>query len=77
MEEILPLEEEFNYLRVRCTGDGRLMQEMDRQIDEIALVCCCEEGAETKGKALNNCFILVPDITYGHEVWVVTERIRS
>jgi len=44
-------------------------------------VHCGEEGTEPKGKALNLlfhlCSIFVPTLTYGHKIWVVTERMRS
>ncbi len=35
-----------------------------------------EEGAELEGKALNLPVHLVPTLTYGHKLWVVTERMR-
>ncbi|KAI3373071.1 hypothetical protein L3Q82_006415 [Scortum barcoo] len=37
-----------------------------------------EEGAESKGEALSIYrSIYVPTLTYGHELWVMTERTRS
>ena len=42
----------------------------------VAPDCPGEEGAEPEGKALN-LPVYVPTLTYGHELWVVTERIRS
>ena len=34
------------------------------------------DGLEPEGKALNLGLISVPTLTYGHELWVVTERMR-
>ena len=36
-----------------------------------------EEGAEPQGEALSLPSIYVPALTYGHELWVVTQRTRS
>ena len=58
---------------------------MEREIDggDRCSVCSvagsaptrrCEEEAEPEGKAL---YLLVPILTYGHDLWVVTERMRS
>ena len=35
-----------------------------------------KEGAEPKGELLFKLSILVPTLTYGHELWEVTERTR-
>ena len=40
-------------------------------------VRCGEEGAEPEGEALDLPAIYVPTLTYGHELWVVTERTRT
>ena len=40
-------------------------------------VCCGEERVEPKGKDFNFYrSIYVPTLPYGHELWVVTERMR-
>ncbi|KAI3371651.1 hypothetical protein L3Q82_024216 [Scortum barcoo] len=39
-------------------------------------VVCLSEGAE-KGESSRDRSIYVPTLTYGHELWVMTERTRS
>lgn len=43
-----PQVEEFKYLSVLFTSEGKMEHEMDRQFGE----CCGEEGAEPEVKAL-------------------------
>ncbi|TWW55998.1 hypothetical protein D4764_09G0010480 [Takifugu flavidus] len=66
-EEILPQVEEFKYLGVLFTSEGRMEREIDRRIG-AAPVRCGEEIYRS---------IFVPTLTYGHELWVMTERTRS
>uniref|UniRef100_A0A674P165 Reverse transcriptase domain-containing protein n=1 Tax=Takifugu rubripes TaxID=31033 RepID=A0A674P165_TAKRU len=65
-EEILPQVEEFKYLGVLFTSEGRMEQEIDRRIG----------AASTVMRTLHRS-IFVPTLTYGHELWVMTERTRS
>ncbi|KAK3509336.1 hypothetical protein QTP70_029059 [Hemibagrus guttatus] len=55
--ELLPQVEEFKYLGVLFTSEGRMDHEIDRRIGAVAAVyvpvCCGEEGAEPEGKALD------------------------
>ncbi len=53
------------------TLDGKQEREMDRQLCAASVVkqdCHGEAGVELEG--------YVPTLTYGHELWVVTERTR-
>ncbi|TWW69254.1 hypothetical protein D4764_18G0000600 [Takifugu flavidus] len=55
-EEILPQVEEFKYLGVLFTSEGRMEREIDRRIRsnaDSAPVRCGEERAEPKGEALD------------------------
>ncbi|TWW69645.1 hypothetical protein D4764_18G0004510 [Takifugu flavidus] len=65
-EEILPQVEEFKYLGVLFTSEGRMEQEIDRRI-----------GAASAVMRTLHRSIFVPTLTYGHELWVMTERTRS
>ncbi|KAK0144601.1 putative uncharacterized transposon-derived protein F52C9.6 [Merluccius polli] len=71
-DEILPQVEEFKYLGVLFTSEGRLEREIDRRIDAAS-------ARELSRKAKLSIYqsIFVPALTYGHELWVVTERTRS
>ncbi|KAI3368036.1 hypothetical protein L3Q82_026859 [Scortum barcoo] len=83
--EILPQVEEFKYLGVLFTSEGKMEREIDRRIGAASAVMRVgvpdrrgEEGAESKGEALDLPVNLhVPTLTYGHELWVMTERTRS
>ena len=77
--ELLPQSKEFKYLRVLFTSEGKKEREVDRRIRAASaglLRCGGEEGAEEEGKALDFPFIYALTLTYGHELWVVTERTR-
>ncbi|KAI3361792.1 hypothetical protein L3Q82_002133 [Scortum barcoo] len=85
--EVLPQVEEFKYLGVLFTSEGKIEREIDRRrIDWCSVRSYAvgvpdrrgEEGAESKGEALDLPWsIYVPTLTYGHELWVMTERTRS
>ena len=55
--EFLPHVEEFKYLGVLFTSEGRMEREIDRLIGAMAMVvvsvCHSEERAESKGEALD------------------------
>lgn len=40
-------------------------------------VCCREEGAEPEGKLSIYWSVYISTLTYGHELWVVSERTES
>ncbi|CAM4549683.1 unnamed protein product [Leuciscus chuanchicus] len=64
--EFLPQVEEFKYFGVLFTSEGRMEQEIDRQISAASAVMQSIYRS-----------IYVPTLTYGHELWVMTERTRS
>ena len=72
--------EKFKYLGVAFT-DGRQDEELDTRIGKassnasFALLGCHETRIVEKQNSLKAVF--VPILTYGHESWVMTERMRS
>ena len=76
--------EKFKYLRVAFTSDGRQDEELDTRISKAgtvmrALHCSVVMKRELSKKAKLSVFetVFVPILTYGHESWVMTERVRS
>ncbi|KAK0145403.1 Actin-binding LIM protein 3 [Merluccius polli] len=83
-DEILPQVEEFKYLGVLFMSEGRMEREIDRRIGAASAVMRTLHGSvvvkrELSRKAKLSIYqlIYVPALTYGHELWVVTERTRS
>ncbi|TWW63631.1 hypothetical protein D4764_03G0006390 [Takifugu flavidus] len=84
-EEILPQVEEFKYLRVLFTSEGRMEQEIDRRIGAASAVMRTlhwsvvvkrELSQKVKLSIYQSTFI--PTLTYeGHDPKVMTERTRS
>uniref|UniRef100_A0A8C6KZX9 Reverse transcriptase domain-containing protein n=1 Tax=Nothobranchius furzeri TaxID=105023 RepID=A0A8C6KZX9_NOTFU len=72
-DEVLPQVEEFKYLGVLFTSEGKLEREIDRRIDPASAV----RELSQKAKLSVYRSIYVPTLTYGHELWVVIERTRS
>ncbi|KAK3506157.1 hypothetical protein QTP70_018390, partial [Hemibagrus guttatus] len=82
--EVLPQVEEFKYLRVLFTSEGRMDREIDRRIGAAAAVMrsmyrsvVVKKELSQKVKLLIYQSIYAPTLTYGHELWVMTERVRS
>ncbi|KAK0142406.1 hypothetical protein N1851_019850 [Merluccius polli] len=82
-DEILPQVEEFKYLGVLFRSEGRLEREIDRRIGAASAVMRTLHGSivvkrELSRKAKLSIYqsIYVPALTYGHELWVMTERTR-
>ncbi|KAK3517264.1 hypothetical protein QTP70_001756 [Hemibagrus guttatus] len=82
--EFLPQVEEFMYLGVLFTSEGRMDREIDRWIGAVAAVMrsmyrsvVVKKELSRKAKLSIYQSIYVPTLTYGHELWVMTERIRS
>ncbi|KAK3521471.1 hypothetical protein QTP70_005768 [Hemibagrus guttatus] len=81
--EFLPQVEEFKYLGVLFMSEGRMDREIDRWIGAAAAVMqsmyqsVVVKELSWKAKLLIYQSIYVPTLTYGHELWVMTERIRS
>ena len=82
--EILPQVEEFKYLGVLFTSEGRMEREIDGRIGAVSAVLpalrrsvVVKKELSQKAKFFIYWSIYVPILTYGHELWVVTERTRS
>ncbi|KAK3528884.1 hypothetical protein QTP70_012076 [Hemibagrus guttatus] len=82
--EVLPQVEEFKYLGVLFTSEGRMDREIDRRIGAAAAVMrsmyrsvVVKKELSRKAKLSIYQVIYIPTLTYGHELWVMTERIRS
>ena len=82
--ELLPQVWEFKYHGVLFTSEGRMEREKDRQFGAAsammrALCRAVVVKKELSRKAKLSIYwsIYVPTLTYGHELWVVTERMRS
>ncbi|MDG2595023.1 reverse transcriptase domain-containing protein, partial [Vibrio parahaemolyticus] len=83
-EEVLPQVEEFKYLGILFTSEGRMEREMDRRVGVASAVMralrrsvMVKTELGRKAKLSISWSISVPTLTYGHELWVVTERMRS
>ncbi|KAK3515257.1 hypothetical protein QTP70_013021, partial [Hemibagrus guttatus] len=82
--EVLPQVEDFKYLGVLFTSEGRMDREIDRRISAAAAVMrsmywsvVVKKELSRKAKLSIYQSIYVPTLTYGHELWVMTERVRS
>ncbi|KAK3524784.1 hypothetical protein QTP86_005457 [Hemibagrus guttatus] len=82
--EVLPQVEEFKYLGVLFMSEGRMYREIDRRIGAAAAVIrsmyrsvVMKKELTRKAKLSIYQSIYVPTLTYGHELWVMTERVRS
>ena len=78
--EVLPQVEEFKYLGILFTSDGRREREIDRRIGAASAVVrtlhrsvVVKRELSQKAKLSVYRSIFVPTLTYGHELWVVTE----
>ncbi|KAK3513805.1 hypothetical protein QTP70_028875, partial [Hemibagrus guttatus] len=79
--EVLPQVEEFKYLGVLFTSEGRMDREIDRWIGAAAAVMrsmyrsvVVKKELSRKAKLSIYQSIYIPTLTYGHELWVMTER---
>jgi len=82
--EILSQVEEFKYLGVLFTSEGRMEREIDGWIGAASAVMWAlhwsvvvKKELSQKAKLSIYWSIYVPTLTYGHELCVVTERTRS
>ncbi|KAK3530227.1 hypothetical protein QTP86_020143, partial [Hemibagrus guttatus] len=82
--EVLPQVEEFKYLGVLFTSEGRMDHEIDRRIGAAAAVMrsmyrsvVVKKELSRKAKLSIYQSIYAPTLIYGHELWVMTERVRS
>ncbi|TWW66946.1 hypothetical protein D4764_20G0009780 [Takifugu flavidus] len=83
-EEVLPQVEEFKYLGILFTSEGRMEREIDRRIGAASAVMqalnrsvVMKKELSRKAKLSIYRSIYVPVLTYGHQRWVMTERTRS
>ncbi|KAI3373393.1 hypothetical protein L3Q82_021941 [Scortum barcoo] len=81
--EVLPQVEEFKYLGVLFTSEGKMEREIDRRIGAASAVMrsvyrtvVVKKELSRKAKLSIYRSIYVPTLTYGHELWVMTERTR-
>ncbi|KAK3510619.1 hypothetical protein QTP70_011885 [Hemibagrus guttatus] len=81
--EVLPQVEEFKYLGVLFTSEGKMDREIDRRIGAAAAVMrsmyrpvVMKKELSRKAKLSIYQSIYVPTLTYGHELLVMTERLR-
>ncbi len=81
---LLPQVEEFKYLGVLFTSEGGMEREIDRRIGAASAVMrsmyrsvVVKKELSRKAKLSIYLSIYVPTLTYGHELWVMTERTRS
>ena len=69
--EVLPQVEEFKYLGVLFTSDGRREREISRRTGAASAVVWNLLRSVVVKRELSQ------KDSYGHELWVVTERMRS
>ncbi len=80
----MPQVEEFKYLGVLFTSEGRMEREIDGRIGAAAAEMrsmyrsvVVKKELSLKAKLSICRSIYVPTLTYGHELWVMTKRTRS
>ena len=80
----LPQVEEFNYVRILFTGEGRTEQEIDRRLSAASAIMwslywsvVVKRELSQKARLSVYRLIFVPSLNYGHKLWVLTERMRS
>ena len=77
--------EKFKYLGVKFSSDGRQDNKLDTRIGKASVVMCqfyrsivlLKRELSTKAKLSVFRSIFVPILTYDHECWIMTERVRS
>ncbi|KAI3368720.1 hypothetical protein L3Q82_025415 [Scortum barcoo] len=83
--EVLPQVEEFKYLGVLFTSEGKMEREIDRRIGaaSMQLMRSVYRTVVVKKELSRKEALDLPKVnlrshlTYGHELWVMTERTRS
>ena len=75
--------EDFKYLGILLTSEGRMEREIDRRIGAAAAVMwslyrsvVVKRELSRKAKLSIYWSIYVPNLTNGHELWVMIKRIR-
>ena len=76
--------EKFKYLRVAFTSDGRQDEERDTRMakrfpvmQDLHYSVVMKKELPKKVKLPIFKTVFVPILTYGHESWVITKRVRS
>ena len=76
--------EKFRYLGVAFTSEGRQDKELDTRIGKASAILralhysvVMKQELSKKPKVLIFQTVFVPIFTYGHECWVMTERMQS
>ena len=74
---------EFKYLRVLSMSEGKMEREIDRRISAASAAMWALYQTVVVNKKLSqrarlsiNHLVYIPTLTYGHELRVVTERMR-
>ncbi|KAK3521649.1 hypothetical protein QTP70_014695 [Hemibagrus guttatus] len=76
--EVLSQVEEFKYLWVLFTSEGRMDREIDRRISAAVMrSVVVKKELSRKAKLSIYQSIYIPTLTYGHELWVMTERTHT
>ena len=82
--ESLPQVKEFKYLRVLFMSEGMMGCKTDQRVGAVGVVlhALCRKVVmkrELSQKAKLSIYwsVFVHTLTYGHELWVMTERMRS
>ncbi|XP_058251558.1 uncharacterized protein LOC131356504 [Hemibagrus wyckioides] len=74
----LPQVEEFKYLGVLFTSQGRMEWEIDRWVGAAAAAMQSVYRSVVLNKELSlGSTLSLPILTYGHELWVMTEKTKS
>ena len=76
--------ERFKYLGITFTSDGKSDNEIDSQIGksssilrELYLPIVAKKDLSNAAKFVVFRLVYVPSLSYVHELWVMTERMRS
>ena len=78
--ESLPQVQEFKYLRVLFTSEGMMGREIDWRVGAVGMVLHVLHRTVVTKRELSwkaKLSIFIPTLTYGHERWVKTKRMRS
>ncbi|KAI3358259.1 hypothetical protein L3Q82_003257 [Scortum barcoo] len=80
--EVLPQVEEFKYLGVLFTSEGKMEREIDRRIGAASAVMrsvyrtvVVKKELSRKAKLSIYRSIYVPTLTYGHELWACSRHV--
>lgn len=80
----LPVVDEFKYLGVKFTSDGRQDKEIDRRIAQASIVArelwkmvMCNSKLSRDAKLTIFRSLYRSTLTYGHEAWILNQRTRS